>query len=431
MEQKRYALHGAALWDGEDDVWRPGVTLLLARGKIVEIVPGKVCPDGFEAVTCAGQFITPGLIDMHGHFYARAGTEMRSQHRAYAPLFLAGGVTTVRTPGEFEPQETWKWKNDIRQGRAVGPRIMTADAYFDRAGSAVRWIGGCQTEAEALDQYDRQFDRMDFVKVYSNMPPDWVGALVARAHGDGLKVCGHLGATTAKEAVLAGMDGLEHGIYTMSEFYPAPAKAYTLEDMQGFSMDSDKTRELISLIVEKQVAITPTFVVHAIAAPWLDARIHENGLTAYLGEEARAQHGEKRLKIRGSVDADTFRAAEEKSVAFIERLYREGARVFAGTDPAYPMLTPGYALAWEAEYLVRCGMPAMAVMRSLTSLAAKELGIFAQTGSLAPGKAADIAVFARDPMESIGNLETIRTVFANGRMFDSCALREGARGMLA
>ena len=63
---------------------------------------------------------------------------MRSQHEAYCPLYLSGGVTTVKTPGEFEPDLTWQWKQDIEKGEKVGPRIMTGGYYFDPTDTIIR-----------------------------------------------------------------------------------------------------------------------------------------------------------------------------------------------------------------------------------------------------------------------------------------------------
>ena len=103
---------------------------------------------------------------MHGHFFGRASAAMESQHEAYCPLYLAGGVTTVRTPGEFQPELTFEWKQDIEEEKRIGPRILTAGAYFDKYLPTVRWINGHCTAREFREQYRRQRGKVDFCKVY-------------------------------------------------------------------------------------------------------------------------------------------------------------------------------------------------------------------------------------------------------------------------
>ena len=428
MQQSgKMALVGGTIIDVSQGNHRFKGTMLLEDGLIKEIVSPEAEIDDFCPIDVSGKHLIAGLIEMHGHFYGRATTEMRSQHEAYCPLYLAGGITTVRTPGEFEPEVTREWKRAIEAGEKPGPRIMSAGSYFDQSPSIVRWIEGSDSLEHLIEKYHAWKSKIDFVKVYSRTPACWIKALADLAHADGLKIYGHLGASTTKDAILAGIDGVEHGFFTMSEFYDHPDPGVRSASLAAFDPDGKAASEVIELILRHDVAITPTTVTFGLSgkeySDWLD----KIGGWRYLSAEGEANHRAQRVEMdKSEEEIRNQNALLEKQYRFINRIYKGGGRVFCGTDPSYPLIVPGYAIVKEAQNLRLCGMSNADILRALTCEAAKELNVGGVTGSLEAGKQADIAVLDGDPLENIDNLYAISMVFKAGRQYDPASLRESA-----
>ena len=357
---------------------------------------------------------------------------MRSQHKGYCPLYLAGGITTVRTPGEFDPGETFAWKTSNESGQTIGPRIMTGGWYFDKPPSIVGWFepsGSIKAIQACFDERDKV---SDFFKVYSSMPADWIKEVCRLGHTKGKKVYGHLGMSSTIEAIEAGLDGIEHGFFTIQEFHSKPTPKVDMEGLEMLDMDSDIVKRVEDVILEHDTAVTPTmitFMLHgSVYTDWIEA----HNAWQYLGPEALKKQREQRKVFDGDQKAiNQQERLMEKQRRFVGDLYRRGARIFCGTDPAYPLILPGPALVWEAANLVECGMPAAAVLRALSIQAAEELGLDASIGSITEGKTADLVLVEKDPLLDIHNLDSARLVWKSGRMYKSADLRNSAVGKIS
>ncbi len=422
---------GASILDVENGLWLQGHNLLINGKLITAIVPDLTANEEVTRMDASGKFLIPGLIEMHGHFYGRATQVMRSQHNAYCPLYLSGGITTVRTPGEFQPWLTWQWKKDIAAGREIGPRIISGGSYFDTPDAIVRWFEPAADLDVLRQQYRERRYISDFYKVYSSMPAEWIKVVCDLAHEEGKKVYGHLGQCSAADAILAGINGLEHGYFTMSDFFDQPQPGIDFEALMRLDMASDRVKRVVDLIVTHDVAITPTvitFTLEGVAyTRWLD----EINAWQYLNPEGLAANRKRREEWDTPSESLTRQQPLiEKQLEFIRLLHAAGARLFCGTDPSYPMILPGVALSREAELMSQAGLGNADLMRALTINAARELGLNDITGSLTPGKQADMVLLDADPLQSIGNLKTVTHVWQAGRHYDPDDLRQMAIGQL-
>ena len=412
--------------------WKSNSSILIKDKIISEIDPDEATlgPD-VVCVQGKGQYLLPGLVDMHGHFYGRANVEMRSQHKGYCPLYLAGGITTVRTPGEFEPEETFRWKQSIECGQTVGPRIVSGGWYFDRPPSIVSWFEPSDSIKKIQSCFDERDKKSDFFKVYSNMPADWIQEVCRLGHAKGKKVYGHLGVSSTIEAIKVGLDGIEHGFFTIQEFHSKTSPSVDMEGLEKLDMDSDIVRRVQDVIIEHRTAVTPTMITFNLYGSAYTNWLNKNDAWRYLDTESC----QKQLERRKEWDSDQKNIDQqerlmEKQLRFVGDLYRRGARIFCGTDPSYPLILPGPALVWEAANLVDCGMPAAAVLRALTIEAAEELSLDSITGSITEGKQADLILVKDNPLVNIHNLDSVRIVWKAGRMHNSEDLRTSAVGQI-
>jgi hypothetical protein len=413
--------------------WSPGSSILIKNGLINAIDPEEDSLDqDVVYVQGQGRYLLPGLIDMHGHFYGRANVALCSQHKGYCPLYLSGGITTVRTPGEFEPEVTYAWKQSIERGQTVGPRIMTGGWYFDKSPSIIRWFKPSESIEAIQACFDERDKISDFFKVYSSMPTDWIREVCRLGHAKGKKVYGHLGMSTTIGAIEAGLDGIEHGFFTIQEFHSKPSPSIDMDGLENLDMDSDIVRRVQDVIVEHSTAVTPTMITFMLNGSTFTHWLEQIDAWRYLSPEAC----QKQLDQRKTWDNDqkAFDVQErliEKQRRFVGDLYRRGAHIFCGTDPSYPMILPGSGLVWEAANLVDCGMPNAAVLRALTIEAAKELSLESSIGSIAVGKQADLVLVAKNPLVDIHNLDSVNLVWKMGQMHDPESLRASAEGQIS
>jgi len=162
----------------------PWQTLTIESGRIASITGADTTPKTPETMACRGCFVLPGLIDMHGHF------PNAPDHRLFALLFLAHGVTTVRDAGNFDGQ-IWTTRHDIQTGVYPGPRIAACGPLLN--GDPPLWPGSrvVHNATEARQAVtERVAEGADCVKVYSNLTSGTLAAIVAAAVEHNLPVIG-------------------------------------------------------------------------------------------------------------------------------------------------------------------------------------------------------------------------------------------------
>jgi imidazolonepropionase-like amidohydrolase len=420
------ALVGGSVIDGTGAL--PQAATVLIRGDRIEAVGPEVeVPRSAEVIDIEGMTVVPGLIDMHGHMYAFG----RNQFEAYTALFLAGGVTTVFSPGDFDPEGMTALRDRIERGETIGPMIRTAGPYFDHEPSVVGWIDGVESPQEALAKFESWKDRIDAVKVYSNITEEELGALADAAHAEGLKMTGHLGGqVTTLRAIQLGIDGLEHGIFAISEITdagqtdPLGQQYCALADVD---LDAPIVQELIQAIVEDDVRITPTIVTLQSIHPDFEPPAEE--WMEYLSPDLR----ERMVQIPAYLDqegADCLERALSKQLEFVRRVHERGGLVVTGTDPVSPKIVPGYGVHAEMANFVRAGLTPLEAISTATRNGAVALGLGEEIGTVEPGKRADLVVVRGDPASDIAQIGNTVWVFKAGMRYDPTALRESAKGMI-
>lgn len=428
------ALVGGTVIDGTGAPPQPDATLLIDGKRISAVGPDVAVPEGAEVIDVSGKSVLPGLIDFHGHLYARATADMRSQFEGYPKLYLAGGITTVRTPGDFDPEGTVALRERIAAGEEVGPRVFTAGPYFDHAPSSVRWITGIESVQEALEKFELWRDKIDEVKVYTRIHEDEFAALAEAARAAGLPMAAHLGSITAARAIELGLNRLEHAIFAMPEFYGGTELDQYGSDvprnLAALDIDGPLVNDLIEKIVTNNVTVCPTTTVFQIQHPsWTPLT---PDWERYFSPEGQA-HQQKRIAEQPEMpaeEADTLGQALEKQLAFVKKLHDAGGLIVAGTDPVAPWMTPGYGLHSELGNLVAAGLTPLEALKAATLDAARALHREADFGSLEAGKLADLVVVDGDPATRIEDIGQTALVFTEGTRHDPQALREAAVGSL-
>src|SRR5258706_8391197 len=248
-------------------------TIVISDGKIQSIAPSASAnvPANTQTLDLRGYTVLPGLVGMHNHmFFPEGGTPpMYSDMGISFPrLYLALGVTTIRTTGSVTPFTDLEVKRLIDAGRMIGPKMHITAPYLEGRGSftpVMHELRGAE-DARKMVNFWADEEATSF-KAYMNITRAELRAAVEEAHKRGLKVTGHLCSIGFREAAEIGIDNLEHGLFVDSEFVPTkqpdqcPAGSAVSASLRQLDLNGAAAKEMIRTLVTKNVAITSTLPV--------------------------------------------------------------------------------------------------------------------------------------------------------------------------
>ena len=207
------ALTHVRVIDGSGQPAKEDQTVIIEADRITAVgaADSVTIPSGAKVLDLRGRTVLPGMVGMHDHLFYQMGSEVAVRAaESFAMLYLASGVTTIRTAGASDLASELRIKRLIDAGDQPGPTIYVSSPYLNTLSDPARSAG--QVAAWA-DQGATSF------KAYTSLRRDELDAVVKAAHERGLKVTGHLCAVGFKEAVALGIDNLEHGLLVDTEFF--------------------------------------------------------------------------------------------------------------------------------------------------------------------------------------------------------------------
>jgi len=433
------ALVHARLVDATSPGAREDQTLLIRDGKIADVGPfGKVSvPEGARTIDLTGKTVIPGLVMVHEHlFYALhvgAGPfHVNEMEYSFPRLYLACGLTSIRTGGSIEPYSDMEVKRRIDAGEMPGPKLHLTAPYIEGSPTLMAQMHAVVGPEDAVKLVNFWADQgFTSIKLYVHLRRDVAAAAIAAAHQRGLQVTGHIGVMTYREAAEAGIDNLEHGFFASTDFVRGkkenelPVPAASQQSLDELKVDSPEADSLIQLLVSKHVALTSTLTViegFVAGRPILPARalesMSEPARENYLTFWARANERNQNMVPRF-----------QKLMAMEKKFADAGGLLVAGTDPTgWGNAVAGFGSLREVELLVEAGFTPAQAIQVATINGAKLLGVDREVGTLETGKAADLVVLAGNPLQSIGDIRKIETVFKDGVGYDSGRLLDSVKG---
>ena len=431
------ALEHVRVIDGTGAEPREDETVLIEDGLIAAAGPAVKIPAGAERLDLRGRTVLPGLVGMHDHlFYPQGGGLFGEMGQSFPRLYLAAGVTTIRTGGSIEPYADLEIKALIDKGEQPGPRVFVTGPYLEGKGTWTPQMHQLRDEADARRTVDFWADQgATSFKAYNFLTRAELRAAVETAHKRGLKVTGHLCSIGFTEAAGLGIDNLEHGLVVDTELFPGkkpdecPAPPAVLAELSQHKAAEPKIAAIIAALVQHHVAVTSTLAVFDTQIPGhLDQSVDARVLQA-MSPDARARLFERHLaSAHAKVSwAALVRLEMDFELAFV----RAGGLLLAGADPTgNGAVLAGYGDQRGLELLVDAGFTPLQAIRIGTLNGAIFLGEEARLGSIAPGKAADLVVVAGDPSKAIADLEKVELVIKDGRAYDPARLVESVRGLV-
>ena len=396
--------------------------VLIENGKIKEVgVVAQVQPHAsgnVKTVDLGGATLLPGLIDSHTHLFLDiiVPPEIESQRhengnfapglllaivesptkRAFMGAHLAredleSGITTVRNLGHSGIDGDTELRDAIKAGRVSGPRMLASGRKLITRGEYIQNLNPAlaepilEQEFLLIDGTDRArqavrqnaFQNVDVIKVSAdeNLTVPELAAVVEEAHRLHFKVAVHaFEKICIQTAIDAGADSIEHGNEVTDE---------QLKQMRDKGIFFD---------------LTPTFY---------------GGFLRKVSEPSIVMSAATR-----AADASSAPRRKQRYDQLVQRVMKSGVKFAAGSDMCwfYPGKTRGEASTATFVNLRDAGMPALDVIRAITSNAAEMLGWQDHIGSIEPGKFADLIAIAGDPVADITELERVRFVMKDGNV---------------
>ena len=429
------AITDVKLIDGSGGPAKEHQTVLIEKDRITAVGDSKSIPLPPNAVVVNGtdKTLIPGLVMLHEHLYYTNPLEdffsLTELAFSFPRLYLAAGVTTIRTGGSIEPQTDLGIKRMIEEGKITRPDMDVTAPYIERKGFDIPSLNVVKDSAEAAASVAFWSARgCTSFKMYMHATKDDLAAVLREAHSRGLKVTGHIGAITYREAALAGIDNLEHGFMASTDFVAGKKEnelpAGSRKSLADLDINSAAMKDLIRLLISKKVAITSTLPVFE---PYTDREIvHGGGLEALLPEIKEGLVTEwNDMQHKDSVSGALFK----KELAWEKQFYDAGGLLLAGTDPTGAGRTiAGYSNYREIELLAEAGFTALQAIKIASLNGASYLQKTKDIGSIEKGKIANLVLVDGDLEKDIRNIRNTEIVFKNGVGFDSKKLFASVKG---
>jgi hypothetical protein len=277
----------------------------------------------------------PGLVGMHDHlFYATdRGDRYVSAGESFAPLYLATGVTTIRTAGALTLETDQAIKRSIDAGELAGPTIHLTSPYINKR------IGQTIDPQKVTDLINGWADQgITSLKVYENVNRTELAAIVDAAHKRGLKVTGHVCAVGLTEAAEAGIDNLEHGLAVDTEFLSkkqageCPERNQWLPELARIDVKSEPVQAMIRELVNRRVAVTSTL---AIFEAFVDEKFQlDPRMRNVLSEDAFVDCRTRLSAGKGDPRwSRVWEAVLKKEMEFEREFVKAGGLLMTGVDP--------------------------------------------------------------------------------------------------
>lgn len=370
--------------------------VVIEAGTIVSVARAGDPPPGAEVVDGQGGFLIPGLWDMHTHIEMTGSSSLQ--------LDLANGVTGIRDMGS-ELNLILGMREVTAAGRMLGPRIFAAGPILDDAPGDWPFRMRVRTAAEGEAAVRLLKGRgVDLIKVHDHTPSEAFFAIAREARRQGLKVAGHVPlGLTVEQVVDAGQTDIEH-LSNLGLWIPCSGgDEYKPEQCRGF----------FRTLAQRNIWQTPTL------AFWSEVAVI--GTPAWKGDPDQLSYVTQQLKDQWAqtqsafVTPNVFRQLNTRSAMagrVVADMETSGVSILAGCDG----LIPGFCLHDELAAMVRGGLSTRAALQTATINPVRYFGLEASSGSITPGKRADVVLLAANPLSDITNTRRIRAVVLGGRL---------------
>jgi imidazolonepropionase-like amidohydrolase len=420
--------------DGTGAPPRENQTIVVRDGRISALGDASTIesPAGAQIVDLTGKSVIPGLVMMHEHLYYPTGPGVYGNlSESFTRLYLAGGVTSMRTAGNTNGYGEISIARAIAKGDKPGPWIDATAPYLQGPGLDIGQMYELKDAADATRFASFWADAgATSLKAYMHITRAELAAATKEAHRRGLKITGHLCSVTYHEAAAIGIDDLEHGFFVATDFVPdkkpdvCPGQNVGMTALAAVDTNGAQFKSLVADLIAHHVALTSTLTVFETFTPGTPTPPGLDVLDPILQDDFQ--------KFRASVNKRTesiYVGLFAKERAMERQFAHAGGLLIAGTDPTGGGgVIPGYSDQRQAELLVESGFTPLEAIKICSLNGATYLGKDSSIGSIAVGKQADLVVIGGNPAADISDIRKVEMVFKQGVGYDPAKLIASVKG---
>jgi imidazolonepropionase-like amidohydrolase len=431
-QEGQLVIRGGWLFDSVSDKRRPNAGIVISGGKITAVdadVEQQVLRTANVIDLADNDTVLPGMIDLHAHYNLDLVDKGRVEEVVYNGIvFLANGVTSTWSAGEYYPERVQAQRDRIAAGESIGPRLFMSGPYFGAfrceyniglaSDECIGWPNDI-TEDEIRHEVDYWAEQGVISIKIKQATHGEMRILIEQAHKHGITTSAHLANydwkydVELRDAILMGLDRVEHQL-TLGSGGPESAEMPEMIDlMLAHNVFYDANLQMYGGINERRT--------HAEEMLWTN--------------EARffTPYAQALLEKRGDPPPESDNEEFTQRVLELKSLFDAGGErlLVVGTDePVYTSLLPGFAYHRELLAMTYAGIPPAAVLRAATINGARALGVDKQLGSIETSKLADLVVVRGNPLDDIKVARDIKLVVKEGAVYDPVKLLQSAEGKI-
>lgn len=423
--------------------------VLLKDNIIVGIDTSGVLQPSSKSLIINGKhkFLIPGLWDMHTH-------SVKYSESLHHPLYIANGITGIRDmSGQLDRKDSyWAgsnerlfWNDELSQNKIVAPRYVLQSSYQMDGAPAVPEGFPEFFKLQHIEDVDSLLsfyknEKVDFIKVYHQIPAKIYKQLALRAPEYGMHLAGHKPIfVSLEDAILLGQKSFEHGRLFLTETFPGADSLRTSANWQLFYSKSkasmlraynpEMASRLMMLMRAHNSYWTPTLTTLKFEAYAHDSKFTNNPNIKYIpyvirkflwGSDVNANRT-RNLAVEGkNMSRDIYNLAKKQ----VKMANEIGVPIMVGTDVNDSYVFAGFSLHDELEDLTKSGLSNLQAIQSATIVPAKFVGEDRKYGTIETGKIADLVILNKNPLEKINNSREIFGVIVNGIYYDQTKIEE-------
>lgn len=420
------AFTNATIVDGTGKAIKQNQTVIIDNGifKAVGNSADIKIPRNTKTINLKEKTIIPGIVGMHNHLHIPRFPDVGD---VAAKLYLASGVTTIQTCGAASPYNELELSKRIKESKQIGPEIIPSAPFITgQSGNPnmiiPRDIGHLKdTMQHWLDQDVKWF------KVYRNTNPDDLKTIIEFAHNNQAKVRGHLCSITFEEATKLGIDAIEHGLNSTSDF--RTNKDYGQcnggrEYMDELIIDSPEVKRLQQLMIDNKVFLTSTLSVFEASIP--NRAFADKRTIKVMSPFLQDQYKERRASFDKQMNDSIRNNRLKRIIEFEYQFYKMGGLLCAGVDAGRHVL-PGFGDQRNYELLIEAGFSTEEAIQVMTGNGSKALKR-QDIGTIQVGKRADFVILNGNLENDAGTIKNVETVFKEGIGYNSKKIFERITG---
>lgn len=414
----------------------------IENGVITALGRDVPADQSLRVVDGSGQFLMPGLWDMHTH-------SLKTSPQWLHPLWIANGVTGVREMSGCmsEPDSFWacnsdrrRWNDETAAHERLAPRYVLQSGHAINGGSEVPDDYPAFFRAETEDQILELIrfyaeDQTDFLKIYTDLSPTAYAQLADEARRQGMAFAGHRPIRVSLlDTLAAGQASIEHPRVFLfecaesAEAFRQHDRPYAHYDVEYRSRlvdahDQEKCAELMAEFARSDTWWTPTLQVLRMSALAHDETFRNDDRLKYIPYPLRKLAWESDADGNAAKQSDAagrnvYQLMYEMAQDHVVQAHRAGVKLLLGTDAGDTYVFPGFSVHDEMREMVEAGLSPAEVLKIATLDAARFAAKDDRFGSVEVGKAGDLILLGSNPLQDIGNTRDIQGVFYHGRYLD-------------